>query len=362
MNHLNPEEQELILDFYFRCGKEHDIDHGRDLIAAKPGAAKLYAKLEETLTDLDHIKYEPCPDNLVDLTVARLKLAASVKKPRSETSTEQPFKLHELLQKEQQSTPLTAKENANIKFHHRLGEFLAIAASIVLIFSIMVPSTSLMRQRSQRIACANNLRQAGTALSTFADDNAGKVAEAKIQAGSPWWKIGYQGPESHSNTRYPWQLVKQGYVNGKVFVCRGNRDARAVNYDPATMGAYVDFPARHNINYSFVLFSDKNTNMMRGRRRVIASDVNPVFQKIPCDKNIYAKLNEFEKVMLNEQLRQMLSSSHRCKGQNILYSDGSVQWIKVRVVNDDDIYTVRGVDTYTGKEAPADENDIFLVP
>ena len=370
MNHLNPEEQELILDFYFRCGQEHDIDHGRDLIAAKPGAAKLYAKLEETLTDLDHIKYDPCPDNLVDLTIARLKLAASVtNRQQPETSTEHPSKLHDLLRKEQESpitasgkTEMTSKETVNIKFHHRLGELVAAAAIIMLIFSILFPSAKAMKQHSQKIACENNFRQIGAALSTFGNNNEGQVAEAKVQAGSPWWKIGDQGTESHSNTRYPWQLVKHGYVNGKVFVCRGNAGAEALKYDPDSMKGRVDFPNRNNISYSFILFSDKNANVMHHGRKVIASDMNPVFQKIPCDKNIYARLNEFEKVMLNEQLRQMLSSSHRCKGQNILRSDGSVEWIRVRVDNDDDIYTIRGVDAYTGKEAPTDENDIFLVP
>jgi len=364
MNQLSPEEKELILDFYFHCGQSHDIARGRDLIAASPSAAKLYAKLEESLTELDHIKYEPCPDNLVDLTIARLKLASSVMDSERVSTTEQPSKLHELLQKEQQATILddTANETPNIRFHRRLGELLATAAAVILIFSIFVPTTNSMRQRERRIACADNLGQIASGFSTFANDNDGQVTEAKVPAGSPWWKIGYQGPESHSNTRYPWQLVKQGYVKGKVFVCRGNRGAEALQYDPDTMNVLVDFPSRQNVNYSFVLFSDKNANMMQGCRRIIASDMNPVFQKIPCNKNVYTELNEFEKVLLNEQLRQMLSSSHGCKGQNILYSDGSVEWVRVRVVNDDDIYTVRGVDAYTGKEMPATEDDIFLVP
>ena len=61
MNKLTQEQQQLILDFYFRCGDLRDIEGGRDLIAASPEAAKLYAGLENTLTDLDHIKYESCP-------------------------------------------------------------------------------------------------------------------------------------------------------------------------------------------------------------------------------------------------------------------------------------------------------------
>jgi hypothetical protein len=33
MNRLSQEQQQLILDFYFRCGEQDDIEQGRDLIA-----------------------------------------------------------------------------------------------------------------------------------------------------------------------------------------------------------------------------------------------------------------------------------------------------------------------------------------
>lgn len=70
MGSLSKEDKDIILDFYFRCGDEETINRGRDLVASNPEAAILYARLEETLTQLDSIKYEPCPDNLVELTVA----------------------------------------------------------------------------------------------------------------------------------------------------------------------------------------------------------------------------------------------------------------------------------------------------
>lgn len=369
MNRLNRQEQELILDFYFHCGQEAEIVRGRDLIAANPEAARLYAKLEESLTDLDTIKYEPCPENLVDLTIARLKLAASAK-----TSADSTTRLGELLKQEQTAYAASTaqiepagqlKENRTpsvFKLHHRIGEFLATAAAILLIFGILFPSAGFMRQHYYKVSCADNLRQIGQAFSTFSTDHDNQLADPVIQAGSPWWKIGYQGPESHSNTRYPWQLVKDGYVKGNVFVCRGNRGSDPIQYDPAQMNTLLDFPSRKNISYSFILFCDKNSDVLQRSRKVIAGDQNPIFQQIPNDQNIYSTLNEFEKILLNEQLRQMLSSSHNGKGQNILNCDGSVEWIKVRIVNDDDIYTIRGIDTYTGKELPADINDIFLVP
>lgn len=366
MNQLNRQQQELILDFYFRCGQEEDIERGRDLIASNPEAAKLYAKLEDTLSVMDPIKYESCPDNLVDLTIARLKLAASAKKAT------QSSRLNELLEKEQTAdvpatvmaavAPEPEKQTRIYKFHSRVGELIATAAAILLIIGILFPSAGAMRQHYYKVNCANNLRQIGQAFSTFSNDHNDNLPDSVVQAGDPWWKIGWQGPKAHSNTRGPWQLVKGGYVKGNVFVCRGNADAEPLTYNPDEMGTLMDFPSRHNVGYSFMLFCNKNEDALQKRRKVIAGDLNPVFREIPDTQNMYAKLNEFEKILLNAQLKQMLSSSHNDKGQNILKCDGSVEWIRVRVVNDDDIYTIKDVEVYTGKETPQSSNDTFLAP
>ena len=77
MDGLSREQKGLILDFYFHCGNQNSIELGRDLIAGNAKASQLYVDLEETLTGLDNIKYEHCPSNLVELTIARLKTMAS---------------------------------------------------------------------------------------------------------------------------------------------------------------------------------------------------------------------------------------------------------------------------------------------
>ena len=76
MRRLTQDEQGRIMDFYFHCGRPDEINRGRDLIASNRQAARLYADLEQVLADVDPVKYGPCPDNLADLTIARLKLAA----------------------------------------------------------------------------------------------------------------------------------------------------------------------------------------------------------------------------------------------------------------------------------------------
>jgi hypothetical protein len=367
MSKLNQKEQEQILDFYFRCGSQEDVDRGRDLIAQNPEAAKLYAGLESSLTDLDHAKYEPCPDNLVDLTIARLKLAAS-------GPTMNKSKLHELLEKEQEVEPAVSTDtvpstgvSSAVKFKHNFlrpaFEVLATAAGIAIVAGILFPSLGLWRQHSQKMLCQNNMRQVGAAFGTFAKDNNERLAAATVKPGSLWWKIGDQGEEIQSNTRYPWQLVKQGYVSGDAFTCKGHCEAEAVQYDQAKMGDLNDFPSYRNISYSFTLLCDKGaTSIQKNSRKIIASDLNPIFQKIRCEQSALQKMGEFERIMLNEQLQEMMSSNHMNKGQNLLYCDGSVEYTTVRIINGDDIYTLNGVSVYTGKETPTNPNDVFLAP
>jgi prepilin-type processing-associated H-X9-DG protein len=370
MNRLTQQQQQSILDFYFRCGDEEDIDQGRDLIASNPEAAKLYADLESTLTDLDHIKYDACPDNLVDLTVARLKLAAA-------SSRTENTKLNQLLEKEQATFSVSTNELAykaqgsgqdadKRGFLRPIFEVLAAAASVALVAGILFPGFGAFRAHSRQVACERNLGQIGAAFASFAQDNNDRFSEVKVQAGSPWWKIGDQGQKTQSNTRYPFLLIKQGYVDGNVFVCKGNKQAYPFKHQTSDINQLNDFPSRNNITYSFMLVCDKSANPLESRRKIIASDRNPVFEpvfkKIPCDPTFYQKMKEFEKVLLNEQLKQMMSSNHGERGQNILYCDGSVEYIESRIVNGDDIFTVRGVDTYSGCEAPIEADDIFLAP
>jgi len=358
MNKLTHEQQQLILDFYFRCGEPEDIERGRDLIASNHEAAVLYASLEQSLTELDHIKYEPCPDNLVDLTIARLKLAASC--ANASNSRLNDLLEQQALYKPERASQQTQKWNRN--FLRPAFEILAAAASIVLAAGLLFPSFGAMRHYAQKNACAYNLRQIGAGFASLASISQDELAQARVPAGSPWWKIGDQGPQTQSNTRYPYQLVKQGLVSSSAFVCKGSAGARPLENDPAILSRLYDFPSRSHVSYSFILWCDKTSDPFVGGRRIIAGDLNPVFRKIPFQQDIYRQRDEFEQVLLNEELKKMLSENHCCRGQNILYSDGSIEYLKSRLINGDDIFTVLGVDAYRGREVPASDRDAFLAP
>jgi prepilin-type processing-associated H-X9-DG protein len=187
------------------------------------------------------------------------------------------------------------------------------------------------------------------------------LASVKLAAGSPWWTIGDQSQNAQSNTRFAWQLIKQNYAKPEDFICAGHKAGIPVSNE--LLQQLNDFPSRNHISYSFMIICDKTASMKNRPKQIIMGDMNPVFRRIPKFGNtIYNKLSEPEKVVLSEQLKKMSSPNHSGRGQNVLYCDGSVVFVKQRTVDGDDIFTLRGVDTYTGTETPADKNDIFLVP
>ena len=349
MSNLSPEEKELILNFYFGCGEEQDLNRARNLVADNPQAAKLYASLQDTLSQLDSIKYEPCPDNLAQVTVARLKLSASAGKTE----------LQSLLEKEQKKTfpdKITTAQHLWKNFF----EVAAIAAVLLVITGLGFPLLSNIRQKSRQTECQAKMRNIGDGLASYANDNKDLLPSVAMTAGSPWWKVGQQGEENHSNTRHLWLLVKNSYVDPDNFICPGHKEAAPAILNAALTTQYQDFPSRENLSYSF------RTNCHQVRKNahkamIVMADRNPIFANIPHGPE-HHKFDQFMKILVSEELKKMMSPNHNQKGQNILHCDGSVVFISDRIVSNDDIYTIQGVDEYSGCEVPHDDNDIFLIP
>jgi hypothetical protein len=76
---LTNEESGLVFDCFFRCAEQEHVDRGTALIASNPKAAEIYSCIKRALAQLEHMKDDCCPDELVNLTMARLKLATAMK-------------------------------------------------------------------------------------------------------------------------------------------------------------------------------------------------------------------------------------------------------------------------------------------
>jgi hypothetical protein len=91
--------------------------------------------------------------------------------------------------------------------------------------------------------------------------------------------------------------------------------------------------------------------------KILMSDLNPLFEKLPDHRGQLILRPSGNLLTVN-------SISHNRNGQNILFGDGSVNFVKVRRVGigDDDIFTLWNTPVYKGCEVPSCEADVFLAP
>ncbi|MCK5172910.1 MAG: hypothetical protein KAR47_05930, partial [Planctomycetes bacterium] len=272
-------------------------------------------------------------------------------------------KLNQLLADEQRNAnavSTSSKVTTSRTFWRRITDTAAAAAMLTLVCLLGYPALSNVRQNSWKVRCAANMAGVGNAMASYASSNNGSLPTVPVQAGAPWWKVGDQGDKNQSNTRHVWLLVKDGYLKGEEFVCPGNKDSQKIDLPPDIVKTLNDFPSRKNVNYSFMVMCDKAVKRQKaGYLTAFMADSNPIFENITTKGN---SPDEFTKIMLTRELKSIMSRNHKGRGQNVLFSGGSALFNNNRIVLNDDIFTVKGKDTYRGTELPSDENDIFLAP
>ncbi len=218
-----------------------------------------------------------------------------------------------------------------------------------------------MRGRYWQTQCGSQLADIYGGIRSYVSDHDGMLPAMAVTPGSPWWKVGYQGQENHSNTRQAWELVRQGYVDASRFLCPGRPDGRTLSFDGFNVQNFADFPSRTYIHYSIRIPCPTSNDRDLMQKRVLLADRNPLTEGLPADPS--ALLN----LQLCEQMMTSNSRNHSGRGQNALLYDGSVEFAKARrtSISDDDIYILRGMSAGTeirGCEFPDSDMDIFLAP
>ena len=341
MSPLTSEQKQLLFDYCIGLTSSKENGEVEALIDSDEQAAAIHSELKSALSPLDSVEPEPCPDYLAERTIWRLKVAASSSRQR----------LEELLAGEQARVVRPER-----RIWMGLGRRLATAAVFMVAGSILLTTLNYLRYDSRRHRC--QMQQSGIfqGLTNYIMDNEGEHPAVVTAAGDPWWQVGKQGDENHSNTRRVFALVKEGYTDPGDYICPGNRPGELEELSPEKIESLRDFPDRRYVSYSFQIYCQRMGSSKLLCRRVVMADRNPLFEVLPDD---------FDKplqVRLNKRLLTINSVNHRRHGQNVTFGDGRVEFLKTRFIGTDDIFTLQDTDIYQGCEVPACETDFFVVP
>ncbi|MBN2456880.1 MAG: hypothetical protein JXB29_10190 [Sedimentisphaerales bacterium] len=348
MSPLSNQHQQLIFDYCLGLTSQQESTQAEGLISSDKQASEIHSSLETTLSPLKSIETESCPDYLAERTVLRLNNMAR--------SSQQ--KLEELIAAEQRREVF-----AGGRLWHNFGQLAAAVAIIVIAVGIWFAPLNFARQKYWQHQCRMQLSSVFKGIDNYIGDHNNEAPAIATAAGEPWWKVGYQGKENYSNTRHMWLLVKDNYVEPADFICPGTKEGRAVRRvikaAPIDMINTNDFPGREYIRYSVRISCDKAEKRQPPSRKVLMADLNPLFEKLP--KNF---TNSFKEVRVDKELLTANSINHQRQGQNVLFCDGAVKFVKMRHIGilEDDIFTLRGTKVYKGVEVPSSEADAFLAP
>ena len=345
MTPLSTDRKQLLFDYCLGFTSPEQTAEAEALISSNEQATVIHSKIKATFEPLSSIEPESCPDSLVDRTVWRLNSMAN-------SSQDQLQKL------------LASEQNRDITVRNRLrtgfGRRLATAAVLMIAGSLLITTfkavSGYARHHSLRQQCQIQQSSIFQGLHNYISDNDDQPPTVANLAGSPWWKVGDQGDENHSNTRRIYILVKEGYVKPANFVCKACEYGENLEMTPSQLSKFKDFPSRRYITYSFRISCRQARSGKLLCRNVIMADWNPLFEGLPED------FSEQFSLRLNKKLLSLNSINHNRRGQNVLFGDGRVEFLKTRFIDTDDIFTLQDTDVYQGCEAPSCVTDFFLAP
>lgn len=344
---LNSDQQQLIFDYCLGLTSTEQTAEAKALISSDKQAGLIHTKLKAILEPLNSLEPESCPDSLAERTVLRLNSLANSSQDR----------LQELLASEQNKkfTPKGCKGWLLSGFGRRL----ATAAVLMIAGSLLITTFSAVsgyaRHHSLRQQCQMQQSSIFQGLHNYISDHDGQHPAVASSAGDPWWKVGDQGNENHSNTRRVYLLVKEGYVKPADFVCPACECGENIQMTPSQLSNFKDFPGRRYVTYSFQINCRQTRNGELLCRNVIMADWNPLFEELPDNSKQF-------NLRLTKKLLTLNSINHNRRGQNVLFGDGRVEFLKTRLIGTDDIFTLQNTDVYQGCEAPSCETDFFLAP
>ncbi len=323
---------ELLFDEQMGLIEPANRDRLQEALSKDPALQAKRDRLADVVAPLDAWTPPPAPPNLAQSVMGRI--AAASRTLRLERSP---------------ALPPSGSEASMMPSLMSVREVLAVAAAIMIIVCVFVPSYYGVRQRSQQATCAANMNAIGQGLADYGANQNGYLPFAGAQPGASWLPQKSPNAAGFSNTRHPFLVVKMGLVNPKQMICPGQSEDGPLS--PGQYDALDDFESPNQISYSWHV----------QLKPMLRSKLERLFA-IVADRTPYLRVRDGRVERVTDPTAN--SSAHGDNaGQNVLYPDGRVLWRRTPNVgvNDDNIWQAGHLNAYTGSEGPRDDNDSFLV-
>jgi hypothetical protein len=331
----------MLLDLHLGRLSEHERTALEQRIQSDPGLRAENEALATMFQALSSVR-EPEPDlpagliGKISARVAAVGPPLRVTRPGRRTAAE-----------------LAEAEGARVIRLHSFREIAAVAAMIVLAIGLGVPSMLHMRERGQRIACAANLADIGRGMQAYALANNGALPFAGWNANSTWRPTDEPGLNVLPNRRQVYPLLRFGHVPARLFVCPSAND---LPMPEDQVPYHNDFLESRNVSYAYQNMAGVRPALRDNPDLPVLGDDNPFFD------NGWPLFAVMRSLGLSDPAKTN-SRVHGGAGQNILTIRGNVKWMTTPNcgIDGDNIWTLDGVEEYTGREGPQTSTDSHLL-
>ncbi len=326
------DDEVLLVDYLKDALEAPQKEQVKHRLAAEPDLRQLLEDLRNTVAAVGMLPQVQPPSDLVAKTMARIQAA-------------------------RRTDALIAREEAH-RGRPGLGTFSyrelgALAASILVLAAIFVPSLRQAKLRMLTSECASNVGQIGTALNTYASENNEYLPMASDQK-YQWLPV--EGEKVVSNSAGLFKLVKAAQAPPNVFQCPAAASAPLV-----ALPGMTDFPSAQYVCYSYQhpLGPGEGGKLQPLRRNTIAGDDASCMVVLADNSPVFPD-GRFHRDQVNAEA----SENHNRTGQNVLYMNMSVSWANKPTVgvNNNNIFLADGIFDYRGNETPVSRTDTFLLP